>query len=202
MTQRRHTEDTPQFSATGQMPDGHMQSCAWDGCDAEGAFRAPKDRDLSEYQFFCLKHVRAYNASWNFHADFTDDEIEAEIRSAVTWDRPTWKMGGNSPHAHHIYDNVKDPFGMGRGTAFDTSARTNAYRSRSRGGKTSAENAALRVFDLTAPLNLETLRGRYKILVKRHHPDANGGARDAERRMKIINEAYRTLRAGLTAKHP
>ena len=200
MTQRRQAEDLSQSSAARQEPGTCARTCAWDGCNAEGIYRAPIDRNLSEYQYFCLEHVRLYNASWNFHAGLTSDEIEVEIRSAATWDRPTWKMGSAGPHPLHIHENVKDPFGMGQGTAFDGSARAKTYRARPRGGKTSAENAALRIFDLTAPLSLESLRGRYKILVKRHHPDANGGSQDAEQRMKIINEAYRTLRAGLTAE--
>jgi len=43
------------------------------------------------------------------------------------------------------------------------------------------------------------LKRRYKALVKKHHPDANGGSRDAERRMQTINAAYATLKARLKA---
>ncbi len=48
-------------------------------------------------------------------------------------------------------------------------------------------------------MSLEALKERYKALVKIHHPDANGGSAEAEDRMKVINEAYQTLRAGLAA---
>lgn len=199
MTERRTTENAPNQASPDDITDGHANCCAWDGCDALGMYRAPKNRNLAEYHLFCLDHVRAYNASWNFHADLTCDEIEAEIRSAVTWDRPTWKMGTRGPQFQKGQANVHDPLDLGRGTAFDGTDQAKAYKARPRGGQTSAENAALRIFDLTAPLTLEILRGRYKILVKRHHPDANGGSADAEQRMKIINEAYRTLRMALTA---
>ena len=47
---------------------------------------------------------------------------------------------------------------------------------------------------LEPPLTLEQLKRRYKELVKKHHPDANGGDRDAEERLKSINDAYTTLR--------
>jgi hypothetical protein len=198
MTYRRGTEHASSRSPPDNMAGGDTLCCAWDGCDAPGEHRAPKDRDLVEYHMFCLEHVRVYNASWNFQANLSCDEIEAEIRSAVTWDRPTWKVSAASPRVYNSRPNVRDPFGFGRGTDFGGAANAKAYAARPRGEKTSAENAALRIFDLTAPLSLEILRGRYKILVKRHHPDANGGSSDAEQRMKIINEAYRTLRMALT----
>ena len=43
------------------------------------------------------------------------------------------------------------------------------------------------------------MKTRYKELAKRHHPDANGGDRAAEERLKTINIAYATLRTHL---HP
>jgi curved DNA-binding protein CbpA len=39
------------------------------------------------------------------------------------------------------------------------------------------------------------LKARYKVLVKMHHPDAHGGDKAAEERLKIINQAYATLKA-------
>ena len=43
-----------------------------------------------------------------------------------------------------------------------------------------------------------TIRSRYKELVKRCHPDANGGDRSAEHKLQRVLKAYKTLqRAGL-----
>jgi curved DNA-binding protein CbpA len=53
------------------------------------------------------------------------------------------------------------------------------------------------VLDLTLPVSLAEVKKQYKQLVKRHHPDANGGDKDAEERLKSINEAYATLRSSL-----
>ena len=41
------------------------------------------------------------------------------------------------------------------------------------------------------------MKTRYKELAKRHHPDANGGDRDAEERLKTINLAYAAVRSRL-----
>ena len=43
------------------------------------------------------------------------------------------------------------------------------------------------------------LKARYKVLVKLHHPDAHGGDKAAEEKLKIINQAYATLKASYFA---
>ena len=47
--------------------------------------------------------------------------------------------------------------------------------------------------ELTQPVTPEAIKRRYKELVKKHHPDANGGDKQAEERFKAINQAYATL---------
>ena len=47
--------------------------------------------------------------------------------------------------------------------------------------------------DLDETANLQEIKMRYKQLVKRFHPDANGGDKRAEERFKYINEAYSNL---------
>ncbi len=49
-------------------------------------------------------------------------------------------------------------------------------------------------------MSLEAVKSRYKELAKRHHPDANGGDRAAEERLKTINLAYAAVRHHLTAE--
>jgi DnaJ-domain-containing protein 1 len=59
----------------------------------------------------------------------------------------------------------------------------------------SACEQALAVFDIEPPLTPVRLKARYKTLVKLHHPDAHGGDKAAEEKLKIINQAYATLKA-------
>ena len=58
----------------------------------------------------------------------------------------------------------------------------------------SAEAKALSTMDLSPPVTLDKLKARYKELVKRFHPDTHGGDKAAEERLKLINQAYSTLR--------
>ena len=57
----------------------------------------------------------------------------------------------------------------------------------------------LSTFGLDWPTTLDQVKARYKELAKRHHPDANGGDRAAEERLKTINLAYAALRSRLGA---
>ena len=41
---------------------------------------------------------------------------------------------------------------------------------------------------------MDALKARYKELAKRHHPDANGGDKASEERLKLINLAYAAIR--------
>jgi hypothetical protein len=66
-----------------------------------------------------------------------------------------------------------------------------------RGPASSAEMSALREMNLSYPLTVEIVRARYKELCKLHHPDANGGDKEAEERFKRIGQAYKTLMESL-----
>ena len=52
--------------------------------------------------------------------------------------------------------------------------------------------------DLTPPVTIVDLKARYKQLVKRYHPDANGGDKASEEKFKDISEAYRIVMGSLT----
>lgn len=177
---------------------GTACTCAWEGCSAAGEYRAPRDRDLRAYVALCLEHVRAYNAAWDYHKGASPDDLEAEIRGAATWERPTWKMGSLGGGRRRY--KVDDPFGFAAGTAFDPDAETASAKDAKRDEASQAHAArqsALKVLSLSMPVTLEGLKQRYKELVKKYHPDANGGSPEAETRMKIINQAYQLLRTEL-----
>ena len=80
-------------------PDAPGRFCDMPNCPNQGEFRAPKSRSaLREFHWFCLEHVRAYNASWDFYKDMSPDEIEANLRADSAWQRPTWPLGRLGGH--------------------------------------------------------------------------------------------------------
>lgn len=161
-------------------------ACEWPGCSHAGEFKAPRSRDaLTEYRWFCLDHVREYNRNWNYYRGMAEAEVEADIRRDTVWQRPTWKLGSGESF-RYTQARVSDPLGAGD-AARDADARVNAPRTDSKTAR------ALSVFDLELPITLDDVKARYKELVKRHHPDANGGTKAAEEEFKKITEAYGAL---------
>jgi len=162
--------------------------CDWPDCRDTGDHRAPRSRDrLDEFHWFCLDHVRIYNRAWNYYVGMSDQEVEACVRSDTTWNRPSWPFAGAQPE-HWSFDdqNIDDPFGVlgrdGKKSGHMPPAELSG-----------PQRQALADFDLDFPVTIDEVKARYKELVKRHHPDANGGAKKAEERIKRVNRAYDVL---------
>jgi hypothetical protein len=185
---------TPRSRAFAPDPDAPGRSCDLPGCDEPGGYRAPKSRTtLTDYHWFCLEHVRAYNAKWDYYKGMTPGQIEAQIRADTAWQRPTWPLGrlGSGMVDEEV---IRDPLGV---------LAAGGMRGGRRGAGPAREEAppALRepllTLGLDWPVSLEAAKSRYKDLAKLHHPDANNGSRDAEERLKTINLAYSALRRHL-----
>ncbi len=163
--------------------------CAHPECSGKAEFRAPKSREtLEEFYWFCLEHVREYNAGWNYFAGMDDAAIERSVREDTVWRRPTWPLGVR-PGAAALHD----PLGiLGPAAAVEQSkARAGEVQRRA---MTSAERQAITELGLEPPVSREDVKTRYKILAKTLHPDANGGDKRAEERLKSVNHAYKTLK--------
>jgi DnaJ-like protein len=188
----------PIFEAAADLP---VRSCDHPGCIAGGDYRAPKSRlDLHDYYWFCLEHVRAYNSAWNYYVGISDAEIEAEIRHDTVWQRPSWRLGDR--HGPAYAERIRDHFGVFSGNPDERSEprRRNGDRGRDPVRRAlSAREQALAVFEIEPPFTLVRLKARYKTLVKLHHPDAHGGDKAAEEKLKVINQAYATLKASYFA---
>ena len=185
------TRRTQRVKAFAPDPDAPGRACDLPGCGAPGQYRAPKSRQtLQEYWWFCLEHVRAYNAGWDFYKGMSPGEIEQQLRADTAWHRPTWPLGrlggGRIDEAA-----LRDPM-----QAFATGGAAR----RPAGPEAPREmREPLATLGLDWPLTMDVLKTRYKELAKRHHPDANNGDRAAEERLKTINLAYAALRGRLAA---
>lgn len=169
-------------------PEAPPRPCEHPGCVEGGLYRAPRDRlHLNQYRWFCLDHVREYNRAWDYYKGMAANEIEDHLRRDAGWQRPTWPLGRLGGR-HIDAERLADPFGLLRETSLH-------QRRQAPKDETPPElRAALDVLGLAWPLDAIALRNRYKELAKRYHPDANGGDRSAEERLKDINRAYSLLR--------
>jgi hypothetical protein len=172
-------------------------ACDWPGCKEEASHRAPKGRQRErEYWRFCLAHVREYNQSYNFFAGMSDDAVARYQKESITGHRPTWKMGvGKRGGGFEVGpDGAADPFGVFH--EFGARARPDFEpREPERRAVRNAERKALDTMGLDVTATPAEVKSRFKELVKRHHPDANGGDRSSEDRLREIIQAYNYLKS-------
>jgi DnaJ domain len=166
-----------------------LRGCDCPGCAAPGDYRAPRDRSLSDYYFFCLDHVREYNRNWDYFSGMSGGEIEGYIRGAVVWERPTWPLGEWRLCEQKLRETVIHEFFA---DAIPASARAGAAPPPPALPK--AARDALTELELQPPVDFLAIKAQYRLLVKRHHPDANGGSRNAEEKFKNINQAFAVLK--------
>ena len=179
MARRRKSIDLDDLLTEGGSKDS--RACAHVGCNLPGEFRAPRSRDnVRDYIWFCLDHVRAYNNAWNYYAGMSEHDIESDRHATSFWHRPTWPLNGKRPG-----EGIRDAFGF-----FE--AETEPQPGARTAGLNSETVDALGIMKLSPPLTADVIKRRYKELVKQHHPDANGGDKLAEERLKAINQAYAT----------
>jgi hypothetical protein len=156
-----------------------------------------------EYWRFCLDHVRQYNHTYNFFAGMSPDDIARYQKEAVIGHRPTWKMGMNGgrpasrSHSSRFrpeFTHADDPFGVFREFGEGAGAHSARRPSESRVAR-NAQRKALDTLGLDADASAQEVKTRFKALVKRHHPDANGGDRSSEERLREIIQAYNYLKS-------
>jgi DnaJ domain len=176
--------------------------CDWPECANAATHRAPKGRNRErEYWRFCLDHVREYNQSYNFFAGMSDDAVARYQKDAMTGHLPTWRIGmvgggggrvKGKPGRPHLAGEADDPFGIFRDIGGGPEhAKPEAERRTVR----NAERKALHALGLEEGAGRLDIKARFKELVKRHHPDANGGDRGSEEKLREIIEAYNYLKA-------
>ena len=194
--------DSPLFDSIRVKPNQDRRrqtggpACEWPKCKSVATHKAPKGRGQGEtYWHFCLGHVREYNHSYNFFAGMSTDDIAKYQKDAVTGHRPTWKMGFNGGvDGLRAAQGATDPFDVLR--EFGPGGRPRVERPAPEAR--TVRNAERKAFD-TLGLDIDAaaveIKARFKALVKRHHPDANGGDRSSEDKLREIIQAYNYLKS-------
>ena len=174
------------------------RKCEAEGCREPGEFRAPGERPHGfdgpgDSRWFCLDHVRAFNSEYDWFNGMTPDEI-IEAQSPINgWRRDTRAFradaGVDGVPRWADFDDPLDAIG----------ARASELRARAAGRQayarfTPREREALGVMGLDPQADRQRLRNRYSELVRKYHPDRNGGDRTHEGRLQSVVEAYQLLR--------
>ncbi|MEO0031980.1 MAG: hypothetical protein RIS94_1738 [Pseudomonadota bacterium] len=181
---------------------GHL--CAAPGCDEAGEFRAPGVRASSfdgpgDFRWFCLEHIRQFNAGYDFFAGMSADQIMAAQSPLAGWESQTRAFRPDagidqSPRWNDFTDPLDAIARRARARRADHEAAMEATRR----GLNPDERRAYEVLGLGFDADRKALRTRYSELVRRYHPDRNGGDRSHEGRLQEVVEAYNRLRSTST----
>jgi len=182
---------------------GEARACAAPGCDRPGEFRAPPldtgaapaDRP-PQWRWLCLDHVREFNAGYNFFSGMSEEEIFEAQRPHAGWERETRAFSSNAAAPGPRWADFADPLdAIGAGFRQKMREAREARAMRQDGRPLSdADRKAMRTLDLSVDADRRALRTAYSALVRRYHPDHNGGDRAHEKALQEVIAAYTHLR--------
>lgn len=132
------------------------------------------------WQFLCLDHVRAFNAGYNFFDGLNPDEIREAQSPLAGWEQtttPKGRMAFNFGDAHDLFSADRKPRPAPK--------RWSGF----------GDAQALMALGLTDAASADDVRRAYKRLVRRYHPDSNGGDRGQEGKLQAVVNAYTHLKS-------
>ena len=151
-------------------------------CIEAGVYKAPKSKnDLNEYNWFCLEHIREHNKKWDYFSGMESAEIEAFMHDAVTGHRPTWSRESRLRENHISLQDKLYEFMSGQKPIPPTPRIPAKIRK------------SLAIMELEYPYTTANLKRKYRVLVKKYHPDVNKHDKEAEEKFKKITIAYKLL---------
>lgn len=161
--------------------EGVYHKCDHPGCEKKGEFKAPKDRTLKSYYWFCLEHVQEYNAKWNY---YTDENAETEQEA---FRHKTRFRGFHSKIKYKFGCDLEDELEFLRGFSGYDKVTDSIYFTRE-------DKKGLECLELdTENFSLDKLKKQYKKLAKKCHPDLHPEDKEAEEKFKRLTEAYKKL---------
>ena len=173
--------------------------CAVPGCPEAGEFRAPAGRRSGfdgpgEWQYFCLDHIRAFNAGYNFFDGMSAEEIATAQGPYGGWERETRAFAATGADLPPAWENFRDPMDA-MGARFAKRRQQAEDRAQGIGPE---DRKAYTTLGLQPGADRRALRQAYSRLVRQYHPDRNGGDRAYEKQLTEVVEAYQYLRSRIT----
>ena len=165
-----------------------IKKCDEKGCTEDGNFVAPKSPNSNEKYFFCLKHIKLYNKRWNFFAGKSQAEIYNFQKNDFFEGKPTRPFTNGSASKikfqfKYFFDNQKIKFRK----------KTKRFENNSNSSLNESIESSLITLDLEPDVNQNQLKKKYKMLVKKYHPDVKNNLANKEMKIKEINKAYKIL---------
>jgi hypothetical protein len=178
--------------------EGAEATCSHPGCDQPGEFRAPAEDGRrpdfdgpGDWRWLCLDHVRAFNDRYNYFTGMSPEDIEAAQTPYGGWDRQTraFSVNGSPPPRWADFTDPLDAIGARFRRAPEGAPRRDG---RALSGQ---DVKSLRILGLELDADRRALRRRYAELLRRYHPDHNGGNRGHEKALQAVIQAYTQLKS-------
>lgn len=174
--------------------DGNERVCEHPNCREKAHIAVAKTpREPSAKIWLCAPHASAHNAQWNVFDGLSESEAASLRHSTIYGDRPTWSFARNdrartSARARGPADFV-DPLGF-----FAAGRRQEAKAAQRERAVSRLQAKAFETLGLPVTAKASEIRRRYAELVRRFHPDANGGDRGAEAQLAEVVKASQILK--------
>ena len=167
--------------------------CDWENCDQVGAYKAPIEKDNSKkFRLLCLEHIKIFNKKWNYFENMNDQEIEYFVKSDLTWHKSTKSFGSSENFFNILWNNaLEDKLNIFKSSGFQEFKKKKLSNN---------DKDALDIMDLKYDTKWEEIQKKFKVLVKKYHPDKNFGSKKYEDTLKKITLAYSQLKMTLGKK--
>ncbi len=167
--------------------------CEWEKCNEKGQFKAPTEKDNSKkFKWLCEEHIKLFNKKWNYFEGMSQDQIESFLKSDLTWHRPTQKFGSSDNFFNVLWNNaLSDKFKIFKSGNFKHIKRNKLCEK---------DKDAFRLLGLEFNTDWPGVQKKFKMLVKKFHPDKNSGNKEFEDKLKKITMAYSHLKMLMAQK--
>ncbi len=162
--------------------------CDWHNCKEIGEYRAPVEKDNSKkFRMLCLNHVKEFNKNWNYFSDMNDDQIMKFLKSDMIWHKPTQSFSSSDNFFKVLWnDTLKDELDRDRFKSDYNHMRQFKFNHK--------DIKAFGILGISVGLGWVKIKNKFKILVKKFHPDKNSGNKKYEEKLKLITLAYTQLK--------
>ena len=167
--------------------------CEWRSCKKIGDFKAPIEKDNSrKFKWLCVEHIKLFNNNWDYFEGMSQYEFESFLRSDLTWHRPTQEFSSSDNFFNILWNNaLNDKFKI-----FNDSDVNSNYNKK----LNEKDKDAFKIMGLNLTDDWVTIQKKFKILVKKFHPDKHSGNKQYEDKLKKITMAYSHLKMIINTK--
>tara|TARA_B100000795_G_scaffold261423_1_gene238196 strand:- start:362 stop:895 length:534 start_codon:yes stop_codon:yes gene_type:complete len=164
--------------------------CDWNNCNETADYKAPVEKDNSKrYRMLCLEHVKEFNKNWNYFSGMNDEQVMDFLKSDMIWHKPTQSFSSSDNFFKVLWNNtLRDELDKDR-----LKSEYN-HMSQFKFKFNSEDIKAFRILGVSVGLKWQKIQDKFKVLVKKFHPDMNSGNKKYEEKLKLITLAYTQLK--------